>query len=121
MPLLVSSQCDTMKLSPHSSLERVKTETCFTSWENQRKAHTLAVNNDQHHKPSNSAIFSATALPRDGFVQVHLVKNVREGPREGVNGRCARKMSAESSLEKGLGVFMLAKWPAASCSSVQTS
>lgn len=48
--LWASGQLDTVKLSLHSHLKRVKTETCFASGENQRKAHTLAVNNDQQHE-----------------------------------------------------------------------
>lgn len=71
-----------MKLSPHSSLVRVKTETCFTSWENQSKGHTLAVNNDQPHIINNPTIFSATAPLGDGFLQIQSAHRERERERE---------------------------------------
>lgn len=111
------------KLSLRSHWERVKTETCFASGENQRKAHTLAVNNDQQHEPNSLCIARATVPPGDRSAELQPGKNVRgkEREREWVSGRCAREMSVESSLEKGLRLFMLAKWPTASCSSVQTS
>lgn len=43
----------------------------------------------------------------------HNSKQTGMSEREWVRARCAREMSAESSLEKGLGLFMLAKWLAA--------
>lgn len=44
----------------------MKTETCFASGENQRKPHTLAVNNDQQHKPRTAPAEATTAAPPSG-------------------------------------------------------
>ena len=70
------------KLSLRSHWERVKTETCFASGENQRKAHTLAVNNDQQHEPNSLCIARATVPPGDRLAELQRGKNVRERERE---------------------------------------
>lgn len=60
----------------------MKTETCFASGENQRKAHTLAVNNDQQHKPNRVYIVRATEPPGAGSAELQTDRNVRERERE---------------------------------------
>lgn len=69
-------QRDIVKLS--LCWERVKTETYYASGENQRKAHTLAVNNDQQHKANSVDTAKTTAPPGDGSGELETDKNVRE-------------------------------------------
>lgn len=62
----------------------MKTETCFASGENQRKAHTLAVNNDQQHKPNSMDIIRITVPPGDGSAELQTDRNVRQRESESV-------------------------------------
>lgn len=94
------AQSDIVETKP--ALNEWKLRPVSLEGKNQRKAHTSAVNNDQQHRPNGNS----------APCRLH---------RERVRAHCAKEMSAESSLEKGLWLFMLAKWLAASCSSVQTS
>lgn len=69
-------QRDIVKLS--LCWERVKTETYYASGENQRKAHTLAVNNDQQHKANRVDTAKTTVPPGDGPGELEADRNVRE-------------------------------------------
>lgn len=69
-------QRDIVKLS--LCWERVKTETYYASGENQRKAHTLAVNNDQQHKANSVHTAKTTVPPGDGSGELETDRNVRE-------------------------------------------
>lgn len=69
-------QRDIVKLSLR--WERVKTETCYASGENQRKAHTLAMNNDQQRKPNSIDISVTTVPPGDGSGELETDRNVRK-------------------------------------------